>query len=260
MTAFPIARPRIHLHLACMNRAEFTHKVETSSDWTLLMAESGSFSFQVGQQRGESSPGSFILCPPGVPFQRRVMHGPISFHYLLFQWSGHTALPGGQYHLHDLDRHRATLAALRLLSARSGESGSEAWAACYLEDLLRQPLFEAAFFPKPGPQRTDRLMERVENSLARNLRNPPSLGELARHLRITPSRLTRRFSKVYGVPPRQWIIRQRIALARRLLVESDWKLERIAEAAGFCDAFHLGRLFKEHTGTSPGQFRRERQV
>jgi len=260
MPAFPFPRPKITLHLACMKRAVFTHKVETLSDWTLLMSESGSFSFKIGQKVGQSSPGSYVICPPGIPFHRKVLHGPISFHYLLFRWAGNTTLPGGQYHLQDLDRQRGILNALRQLSTRSGEPGAGTWAACFLEELLRQPLFESTFFPKTNPGYRDRLMEKVEVSLSQNLRDPPSLSTLAHQLRITPSRLTQRFSRVYGVPPRQWIIRQRIALARRLLVESDWKLEQIADASGFCDAFHLGRVFKKNTGTSPGQFRRERQV
>lgn len=48
----------------------------------------------------------------------------------------------------------------------------------------------------------------------------------------------------------------RLRRVRQLLIETDLVLPRIAELAGFQSQQYLARFFKEHTGFSPGVFRR----
>jgi transcriptional regulator GlxA family with amidase domain len=48
----------------------------------------------------------------------------------------------------------------------------------------------------------------------------------------------------------------RIELAKSLLLRG-LKIETVASQTGFFDAFHLSKTFKNHTGLSPSEFRRE---
>ena len=58
-----------------------------------------------------------------------------------------------------------------------------------------------------------------------------------------------------GRPPGAELHRVRIERARKLLLESDEKLETIAERCGYQSANSLWVAFKQATGMSPKQFR-----
>ena len=52
-----------------------------------------------------------------------------------------------------------------------------------------------------------------------------------------------------------YLTRLRVEMARRMLMETDAKLESIASAVGFCDAPHLSRVFMQYTRRRPGEYR-----
>jgi AraC-like DNA-binding protein len=54
--------------------------------------------------------------------------------------------------------------------------------------------------------------------------------------------------------------RARLALAERLLLEDDAKVETLARKSGFNSASHLARVFRRHTGETPAEFRRRRRT
>lgn len=47
----------------------------------------------------------------------------------------------------------------------------------------------------------------------------------------------------------------RLGVAKRLLLNTDMKVESVARTAGFASASHLSRLFRRHTGETPTGFR-----
>jgi len=49
----------------------------------------------------------------------------------------------------------------------------------------------------------------------------------------------------------------RVEVAKQLLMHEDYKLDRVAEMTGFVDGSHLSRVFRLHTGRSPGRYRIE---
>jgi transcriptional regulator GlxA family with amidase domain len=55
------------------------------------------------------------------------------------------------------------------------------------------------------------------------------------------------------------LLRVRLENAQRLLGETDWKLQTIAERSGFKQASHLSSVFQEKLGLRPGQYRQRVQ-
>ena len=51
-------------------------------------------------------------------------------------------------------------------------------------------------------------------------------------------------------------MRARIAHVAELLTSTDWTLPQIAERLGFSHSEYMSVMFKKHTGTSPGAYRR----
>lgn len=70
--------------------------------------------------------------------------------------------------------------------------------------------------------------------------------------------LARQFRWHYGCTVGTYVRRLRVQYAARQLAATRTPLSDVAIAAGFCDQSHLCRVFRQVTGTSPGEFRRTR--
>ena len=68
-------------------------------------------------------------------------------------------------------------------------------------------------------------------------------------------RLDRLFAKEFNRSASKEILRQRLAKAKQLLVETDDTLAAIASACGFCHVSYLVNTFKKATGTTPHHYR-----
>tara|TARA_B100000614_G_scaffold244456_1_gene248637 strand:- start:553 stop:747 length:195 start_codon:yes stop_codon:yes gene_type:complete len=59
---------------------------------------------------------------------------------------------------------------------------------------------------------------------------------------------------------REYLIRSRIAEARKLLTTTAEPIETIAALTGFCNAPHFSRTFKRDTGMTPTKYRAEQAL
>ncbi|MBQ8509653.1 MAG: helix-turn-helix transcriptional regulator [Clostridia bacterium] len=81
------------------------------------------------------------------------------------------------------------------------------------------------------------------------------IAELAERLGMSERYLSRLFDEVYGMPPKRYLTELRIKYAKELLGD-DISIGDAALKAGFCDASHFTRIFREVCGVSPGEYRR----
>ena len=68
------------------------------------------------------------------------------------------------------------------------------------------------------------------------------------------------FAAHFGVSPKQYIIDLRIQKAKQLLSENSLSVSLISEKCGFSNLYHFSRLFKQHTGVTPTEYRRANTV
>ncbi len=94
-------------------------------------------------------------------------------------------------------------------------------------------------------------LEHLENNVADSL--TPSA--LARRARMAPPRFARLMKRYFGLTPRQFIAKTRLAAASRLLRETDQSVAEVALACGFYDHSAFTRTFRAVTGVTPRQFR-----
>lgn len=85
---------------------------------------------------------------------------------------------------------------------------------------------------------------------------PISIHDLARIVGLSPSHLIRAFKRSTGMTPHRFVLRERIAMARELIVGSDAALTEVALACGFSSQSHLGAAFRAVAGTTPARYRR----
>lgn len=90
-----------------------------------------------------------------------------------------------------------------------------------------------------------------------HLRNNPSLEETAAHISISPSYLSKLFVNRLHTPYSAFVLNEKIALARKLLVESKLSMTEIAFESGFSSSAYFSDCFKRVMGTSPLQYRKQ---
>lgn len=107
-----------------------------------------------------------------------------------------------------------------------------------------------------APDAARRLVARYTALMEREFRRGAGVGELAAHLGVTPTHLTRCCRETCGRSAIELLQDRRIFEARRLLTETTTPVGRIAESLGFTSAAYFTRAFQNLTGQSPSAFRR----
>jgi YesN/AraC family two-component response regulator len=75
---------------------------------------------------------------------------------------------------------------------------------------------------------------------------------IAEAVGVSAGHLSRVFRQETTLTAKEFVTRVRIEVARYLLRETQDTLEVIAERVGLCAGPHLGRVFRQHTGATPG--------
>jgi transcriptional regulator GlxA family with amidase domain len=91
------------------------------------------------------------------------------------------------------------------------------------------------------------MLERLDQQL--------TVEAMARHAGYSARTFARRFRAETGTTPLQWLLAQRVLLARRLLEESDEPVETVAARCGFGTATALRAHFRRACATTPTAYR-----
>jgi transcriptional regulator GlxA family with amidase domain len=87
------------------------------------------------------------------------------------------------------------------------------------------------------------------------LDRPHSVETMADLAHMAPRTFARKFRSETGATPHDWLIGQRLLLARRLLEDSDLGVDTIAERTGFGSAATLRHHFASRLSTTPQAYR-----
>lgn len=98
------------------------------------------------------------------------------------------------------------------------------------------------------------LLEAIEADLDGDL----CLASLARVVDMGTTRLSEGFRKSTGRSLHQYVLERRVWRARDLIDASAMTLAEIAFAVGFSSQSHMTVAFRDHFGTTPGRYRRDR--
>ncbi|HEX6678852.1 MAG TPA: helix-turn-helix domain-containing protein [Actinomycetes bacterium] len=109
--------------------------------------------------------------------------------------------------------------------------------------------------PIPAPGAGGTSLQVTRNWALDHLHEPLGLARLAQHAGVSPRTFARRFPAETGTTPLQWLLAQRVLLARQLLEQTDHPVESVARACGFRTAPNLRRHFSRVTGTTPTAYR-----
>lgn len=103
-----------------------------------------------------------------------------------------------------------------------------------------------------GSENFDRILAYIQN----NLQKPElNINLLAARFNINRVSVYRWFKRELQTGPNAYILRLRIQKAAGLLEREDLSVKSIAFSSGFSDPLYFSRVFRQHTGLSPTEYR-----
>ena len=105
-------------------------------------------------------------------------------------------------------------------------------------------------------ERLQPALEYIEQNYAERI----SVAQLAGLLCLSPDRLGHLFRDGVGQAPLQYINEIRLRKAMNLLKTEEYTVTEVAQAVGFFDYNHFGRLFRRRYGCTPNQVRQNKAV
>jgi AraC family transcriptional regulator, transcriptional activator FtrA len=115
---------------------------------------------------------------------------------------------------------------------------------------------QAQFVPRPMPQDESGRLAKLMDWVREHPALPHTLRSLANRAAMSPRTLQRQFHDATGFAPYEWLVRERVAIARELLeARTPLPIARIAELAGFGSEESMRRHFRRIALTSPAAYR-----
>lgn len=95
-------------------------------------------------------------------------------------------------------------------------------------------------------------------ALHANPEYPWTVAELATHATLSRSAYFARFNRTVGLPPMEYLLVWRMALARQLLDGHELGMDQVAERVGYSSASTFSVAFSRHTGQPPARYARSK--
>ena len=114
---------------------------------------------------------------------------------------------------------------------------------------------QAQFITAPVPRADDQSLAATRAWASERLDTRLTLDDLAGHAHVSTRTLTRRFREQTGLSPLQWILHERVRLARELLETSGSGIEEIARLSGLGTADSLRVHLLRSIGLTPTAYR-----
>lgn len=99
------------------------------------------------------------------------------------------------------------------------------------------------------------LTQKIITYISSDLTADLSLKTMSEWLNVNASYLSTLFKKEVGIPLTDFVNRQRIEQAKKLLIATELPTKTIAQQCGIPDIYYFSRLFKKRTGVTPKLYR-----
>lgn len=224
---------------------KFRFSRETYSEYTAFCVKSGSFSYQINEEKQQIvSGGEIIICPPGQKFSRKIIT-PIEMCMIKFTAPSPLPVSSESIKIINIIRYYDNLKKLEnCIFCDALENYPEYQHYC-MDVLL---LFADSL--QFGSQ-----IEYAKKKLDEGFNKNVSISEVAKDVGYTTPHFINVFKNIYGITPKAYLNQIKILKAKELLLSTQLFSKEIAYSLGFEDDLYFIRFFKQRTGLTPKQFR-----
>jgi len=261
--------PDIDVITVWTDKAQFVLSEDRSPLWVLFVVKSGSFRFEIGKRSGIAEKSDLLLCPPDVVLKREMLR-PTTFLVIYYRWFAgpcdirkeEQLAPSPVAHNHIRDRHRfaSTYDYIEMIAKRT-DPLALARRNFLLQDLWEQIEWEwETHRHESRPVPDDPLMRQAEAAIRESAFQAVSLNQLAASLGLSTVQFSRRFRKMFGVNPSEYVSDLRLDKARALLLENRLTVDEIAVRCGYNNGFYFSRVFSQKMRISPSEYRQAYRI
>jgi len=133
------------------------------------------------------------------------------------------------------------------LRARASDYVDKPFSATELLERVRSLIAQ-------GPRPSD-ISDRVRSFILQHYARDWTVEALAKELRLSVRTMRQTFRRSYRRSVIRFLEEVRVSRARELLATTDIPIHKIAAEVGFRDPHYLGRVFRQHVGKNPRDFR-----
>jgi AraC family transcriptional regulator len=101
---------------------------------------------------------------------------------------------------------------------------------------------------------------KVHDYIDSHITGPVLVADLSALINRSEAHFSRSFKRTCGESPHAFVIRRRLELAARYMLQTDAPLSDIALRCGFTDQAHLCKHFRQSMGQTPAAWRRARRT
>ena len=246
-------------------KSKYYTRQEGIASYLIMLTLGGCGEYRDSKNHFRLSRGTLVFTDsmePHVHFTSKSSKEP--WQILWVQFSGVTARGYfSQYatknipYLHTDENPKIHLLLEKLIAVNKTKSiGAEFLSSKLLTDILTEILFAAGAVISPqanAPAFINTALKDIDSHFSQNL----SLNYFAKKLMVSKFHFAKEFKKYTGFSPIEYIIGVRINSAKQLLQHADLSVAQIAEAIGFHSACHFINIFKQKTGVTPLQFKKQ---
>ena len=255
-TPSPFARDHLYcLTLASIYTCSDAYSVTRSGldSYLLFYIDSGALSFRYADAEFTAKAGDIVLLDCRDPHHYHALR-TTRFHWFHFDGNASAA-----YYERFLESGGILFCEAQALEQYFGQ----------IHNLMRKPFPDEGLisvhihrilallnsFRGPSGVRSD-AVSAARDYMDRHYREKITTERLASLSAISPSHFSRLFREETGMTPYNYLTRIRLNQSMRLLLETSYSVEEIAEYCSFCSAANYIRCFRQNTGTTPHKFRR----
>lgn len=109
-----------------------------------------------------------------------------------------------------------------------------------------------------APNEEMELIERIKYYISKNYRTA-TRQSVADYFFLNPSYLSQLFKAETGEVFTDYVNKIRMEEAKRMLIQTDYKIQYIADMVGYASSQHFNRTFKKYTGMQPAEYKKNIQ-
>jgi two-component system response regulator YesN len=114
-----------------------------------------------------------------------------------------------------------------------------------------------AIYQAETVQQGDSVVQMVQRYIAQNIDKELTREALAEMVYLNPDHLTRLFKRETGLSVSEYILAERIRLAKKMLTQTDIPISSIAISVGHTNFSHFARIFRKYVGLGPSEYRNQ---
>ncbi len=233
------------------SQSNWIHKKRFLEKYELIYVTEGNLYLQIDDDSRVLKRNDLIVIPPYKTITGRKISEPeTSFYWIDFQTDNavNFGVPKGMEHIYQPDKIHMLFDEIKNIMVEGNISD-------FTKDSVLILLFHQIrkCTGENSPQQV--LLTRFANFVEDNITKPLTAQMVAENLEYNKDYLCRVIKKHYGLSLMDYISKQKMNLAKKLLLTSDYSIKEISSYLGYDDSNLFTKYFKYHGKISPMQYR-----